>query len=771
MADNSQNIKDSREELDKFNDDLRTSISLSRTLSDNIKNFSKATGEWGVEERKLVESSKALEKSLAKTLSLSDKIITGQAKQKEIATQLNILQQKYTEYLADSQKENSKIIEAGKNKEDLLKKIAQAEEKASTFGKSVKSQLEELGVLTEQLRIQNSIIESGSKYLKKGAEDQAKYLRDKIRDEDYTLKLQEKELSLVEKEIAEDKRQLEIAKSITSEHEDLVGLLEQEIARLKIISENYKELTLFEKLRSKDIKKQAEGFKELFSTIASIGSLFKPLTDFAFKISSQTAQLQKNLVLSQDEARNLRQDFNAMAVSSNDIAITTNRLVEANTALGKQLGFSSEFTEDLNKQFVKLTKQLGLSEEAAGGLAKLSIATGATLEDTKNIAYETTQGLSSQYGIQLNQREVLEEIGKLSGQTLAMFKASPKALTEAVAQAKLLGTTLDQTQKQASSLLNFETSIENELQAELLTGQQLNLERARTAALMGDQTTVMKELANQNIDFNKFSNMNVIAQDKVAAALGLSSNELSDQLLKQQYLNKSREEIVALAGEEVANRVEAISAQDKFNLAMEKMQDAIGKIVGGPLGKFVDMVASAAESSAVIYGTLVAMAGISLVKLISSLVTVAATLTEGALASTALGTALSGGIIAGLVIAAIGAVAAALGAFSSEAEPIGDGLFSKGKTIISTKEGGIFKPSANDDIAVAPGLGDMINNSNRQTVIAQDNSEMLNKLDAFISKAGEIASGINSLNNKKSDIYVDSQKLGSIQVQGNYNLA
>jgi hypothetical protein len=56
-----------------------------------------------------------------------------------------------------------------------------------------------------------------------------------------------------------------------------------------------------------------------------------------------------------------------------------------------------------------------------------------------------------------------------------MFKASPEALTQAVAQARLLGTTLETTKKQAASLLNFETSIENELQAELLTGQQLNL--------------------------------------------------------------------------------------------------------------------------------------------------------------------------------------------------------------------------------------------------------------------------------------------------------
>ncbi len=36
----------------------------------------------------------------------------------------------------------------------------------------------------------------------------------------------------------------------------------------------------------------------------------------------------------------------------------------------------------------------------------------------------------------------------------------------------------------------------------------------------------------QGIDFNKFSNMNVIAQEKLASAFGLQTDELSDQLLK-----------------------------------------------------------------------------------------------------------------------------------------------------------------------------------------------------------------------------------------------
>ena len=42
----------------------------------------------------------------------------------------------------------------------------------------------------------------------------------------------------------------------------------------------------------------------------------------------------------------------------------------------------------------------------------------------------------------------------------------------------------------ASSLMDFESSIKNELEAELLLGKNLNLEKARQAALNNDLSTL-----------------------------------------------------------------------------------------------------------------------------------------------------------------------------------------------------------------------------------------------------------------------------------------
>ena len=773
---NKKDINDSNKSLSDFNNALKESINLSKQLSKLVETLPTSLRFSAAANNNLVKTTNEYRKALEDTDKISRRVASGKAKEAEVQNHINNLQEKFQNYLYQNE---SSFKETGRfllKQKSLKDEIAQLEKDEIKRRDDIIAADLRIDTIQQQIAQQQELAATViSQTGKKNATDRIKQLKEQLKDEYETIKVSEILSKNTEKLISQKAKEKQQVDNIISTHENLVKQYEDELKNAEAIAQALKEQSFTYRLLNGDGGELSKKLQNSVISATSLVTIFDALKKFAFAVSDQVAKLQKNLVLSEDEARDLRQDFNNIAVASGDAAVNTARLVEANIELGKQLGFSSKFSTDLNVQFIKLTKQIGLSEEAAGGLAKLSVATGRTLEESKNIALETSQNLSSQYGIQLNQREVLEEIGKISGQTLAMFKANPQALAQAVAQAKLLGTSLETTKKQAASLLNFETSIENELQAELLTGQQLNLERARTAALTGDLTTVMKELNSQNIDFNKFSNMNVIAQDKVAAALGLSSDELSDQLLKQQYLGKSQQEVAALAGDEVAKRLEALNAQDKFNLAMEKMQDAIGQIVGGPLGKLVDMMANLASSSAFVYGTLAAMTGLSLAKLISGLVSVAATLSTSAIASTTTATALTGGLAVAGIIAGIGTVAAALGAFTADAQDqakqVGDMFSSNGKTIVSPKEGGLFELSDNDEFAAAPGIGDLLSRPNQSTVAAQDNSELIAKFDALLTKTEQTNSALNRLNSKEGNVYIGAQKVGTAQLMTNYNLA
>jgi hypothetical protein len=167
----------------------------------------------------------------------------------------------------------------------------------------------------------------------------------------------------------------------------------------------------------------------------------------------------------------------------------------------------------------------------------------------------------------------------------------------------------------ASQLLDFESSIENELSAELLTGKNLNLERARGLALNGDSAAAVEEMAKQVGTAADFTKMNVIQQESLAKAVGMSADELANSLIARENLNKlgnqtkqQIEEQIELAKQqgdmdkvnmlqrslgnetEAKKALEQIAAQEKFNAAMEKLKSMVASIVEGPMGKFVDYI-------------------------------------------------------------------------------------------------------------------------------------------------------------------------------------
>jgi hypothetical protein len=170
----------------------------------------------------------------------------------------------------------------------------------------------------------------------------------------------------------------------------------------------------------------------------------------------------------------------------------------------------------------------------------------------------------------------------------------PKAIAKSVLEAKKLGLELEQVEGIAESLLNFESSISNELEAELLTGRSLNLEQARYLALTNDIGGVAKEIANQGITSAEFSKMNTIQQKALAEAVGLTKEELAQSLINQQALTKlggkdkdlqsaynrlkkeglSDDQIAKKLGDDkLAQQMKSQSIQERFNATIEKLQE------------------------------------------------------------------------------------------------------------------------------------------------------------------------------------------------------
>jgi hypothetical protein len=583
-------------ELEKTAQLRRESVDISSSVIDSLKETLGLQSKRTTFESTLLKNNKDIYQAILNQrtgLSGIDTINKQIIKNEELIAKSKVVQNSLAASLGDKRKkEADDFVEIVKSQQSLEKSI-EAELAKVAEGQVINEQ--NLQNLQNQLSAKTAELEVASENLS-------------ILQQQYALN----QLNTVELEKQNTEREKE--KQIAEEIESTLGVAGQLTKLLgsipgigKFAAQSYNEV-------EKEIQKiyetqgrvvsQSEALGMLTSNV--LGKAFKALTDpftiliFAakqlkdalFSINEDTVKLQKNLALSSEEARELRAEFADAATASDNNLINTRDLVKAQGELNDLLGLQGKINEQNLITQTELTKLLGIEGKEAAQLQYFAEATGKDFGQQKLDSYETAQSVSSQYGVQLNIKKVMGDVGKASAYNLAQFKGSTSALTEAVSKAQALGTSLEGVNKIAGSLLNFEDSISAELEAELLTGKDINLERARYYALTNDISGLMGEINNQMGDFDDFQNMNVIQQQAFAQALGMGVGELSEMLLLEQYRGKTYEQIAAAEGDEVAKRIENLTLQEQFNESINKMKDLFMDIAEGPLGMVAGLIGS-----------------------------------------------------------------------------------------------------------------------------------------------------------------------------------
>jgi hypothetical protein len=347
---------------------------------------------------------------------------------------------------------------------------------------------------------------------------------------------------------------------------------------------------------------------------------FKFLKDALFEFSERTSQIARDLGVSKEEAYGLSVTFQSMADSTSNILVNQKNLTASSKELNSIYGTNVIFTQKTLEGQIDLVHRLGLQTQEAQKISQLGLLNNKTQN-------ETISAITKQNNSLISNKKVIEEVAKASNLIFAQYKGSPELIARAVIQTQKLGLSLEQAQGISKNLLNFESSIASEMEAELLTGQQLNLEQARYLALMGDSAgaaaEVLKNLGPNGL--SKFMGMNVIQQEALAGALGMSADQLADSLVTQQSLSrlskedrKGYEEAIKLARErgelETANALEnlrnrgksldvanmELGAQQKFNLAVEKLKERFVTLFNkdGAGAKFLDKLTKVIETIA-----------------------------------------------------------------------------------------------------------------------------------------------------------------------------
>ena len=515
------------------------------------------------------DQSSLLVESLKETLGIKSKINTFDSGLIDINKKINksILQQKTDlNSIKDLEKQitsNNRLIEDSKTLQASLQKDISKE--VTLEGKTMSRAISQAKANLTVLQKKQKLLEDGTSL----SSQEVDAIKNEISNREKTLANQLSSLSAsgkqllfaskntkeLEKQNAERLKQLDLEKKIeeslgvAGKLNKLIGTIpglgESSSKALSDVTEEIRETSKVTGEVPSKAKAAAMQFKALGRNIAK--DLLDPTTlalgaitaigKTLMSVDKEAGEFAKNMGISYDESLVLRGEMNKVALSNKDILITSKELIKAQSELNEFFGQSVAFSGEIASEFASIQKRTGLSTKTLGIFTRTAMESGVATEDILVNIEKTRLEQNNLNKLSLSSKQIQEGIAEASNAFQLSVGKSVIELTKAFFASKQLGASFQQLEGLADNLLDFESSIQSELQAELLTGKQLNLEKARQAALDNDLATLATEIKNQVGSAAEFGEMNRIQQEAIAKSIGMQRGELADVLMEQENIN------------------------------------------------------------------------------------------------------------------------------------------------------------------------------------------------------------------------------------------
>lgn len=292
----------------------------------------------------------------------------------------------------------------------------------------------------------------------------------------------------------------------------------------------------------------------------------------------------------------------AIAGMNNRLASTVDYLEQA-AALTKLTGYNANnvFSSRTIATAAELQNTMGLSADEAGRLGIISTTNTGYLDDQINAIVDTTSAFNKANRTAISQGQILRDVANTSDSIKLSLGNNPGLIAAAASAARRLGMELSEVDSIADSLMNFESSIQNELEAQLLTGKQLNLGKARELALNNDLVGLGNELFKNSVDINEYGKMNRIQQESYAKALGMTKDQLAKIAYQRAIETGLTAEQAAAAANVNAEDMKRMAVQDQIKKSLDKLSQAAApvlEIIAGVVDVLTPFITTAAKGIA-----------------------------------------------------------------------------------------------------------------------------------------------------------------------------
>ena len=334
----------------------------------------------------------------------------------------------------------------------------------------------------------------------------------------------------------------------------------QELQRLRTQELQNKALNSADKLTGG----MASKAKDLFGTFKQLGPAVGGLViGLAAAVALLTSfNSQQEAIAGQFGAigvTRFRSELDAANLSAADLGISSEVAQKSISDLANNFGLSVPDAAKLSESVFETSAALGMSVDESGKLlGTLTTIGGLTTKQATDLAKQA-QSLAEANNVAPD--EILKAIANNTELFAKYAKDGGANVLRASIQAKKLGLELSDVASSMEGMLDFQGSLNAEIEASVMLGRNLNLQKARELSLSGDiegyQAEILKQVGSQA----QFDKLNVLQKQALAKATNLSVTALSKMVSKEK-------EAVTLAGEMKKQKIsDLVSAESITNTA------------------------------------------------------------------------------------------------------------------------------------------------------------------------------------------------------------
>tara|TARA_R110000796_G_scaffold251253_1_gene382216 strand:+ start:35 stop:2776 length:2742 start_codon:yes stop_codon:yes gene_type:complete len=266
-------------------------------------------------------------------------------------------------------------------------------------------------------------------------------------------------------------------------------------------------------------------FGKSMIALKAIGKIVE-FIEYAFLgAEGEAVDLARSMNMGREAGFQMREDMMKMTESMSQLGTGLPSLVKFQLAYTKSTGTAARLNADQLETSMLLTKQMGFSNDEAIHLVENFKAAGMGAREGLDALRGSYIQLKDSNKTAMNFNQLMRDItGDTELQYIFQTKGADAAMRNAVA-VRRTGLSLSQQRSMAEGTLDFEKTMADQLELQMLTGKKINMNKAQELALQGKNGAAVAEMQKQLGQLTAEQRKNPLIMNKMLSMLGMSREE------------------------------------------------------------------------------------------------------------------------------------------------------------------------------------------------------------------------------------------------------